>query len=91
MEQIIEYYFFIILLPALLGIAMRIGLQRSKRSHMYTGLSLLLAVVMWMMSCFVPNHGSEGDGILALICSTYAMGMIFVEISIYILKKWRNR
>lgn len=90
MEQIIENYISIFLLPVIFGSAMRISLRRSKRAHRCTGASILVAIVMWTMACIVPTHGSEGYGIIALMYSMFSVGMIFVELSAYILKKWRR-
>lgn len=90
MEQIIVFYCFVCFLPAVFGAAMRIALKETRKAYRYTGLSLLLTVAMWVAAWFMPNHGSEGNGILALMVSSFTVGMIFVEICIYVVKMWKR-
>lgn len=87
MDSIVTFYFVVYLLPGILGIVARISLRETKKARFYVMVSLLLAAMMWVITWSVQNHGSEGNGILSLIISSFSIGMVLCEMCFLI---WRR-
>ena len=66
MKQIIMNYLFVVGLPIIVGLAVRILLQRFNKAYFTTVVFAVLAVVSWVVVNVVPSHGSELYGILAI-------------------------
>ena len=65
MKQIIINYLFIVGLPIIVGLAVRILFQRFNKAYFTTVAFAVLALVGWVVVNVVPSHGSELYGILA--------------------------
>ncbi len=70
MKQIIINYLFIFGLPIIVGLAIRILLQRFNKAFFVTVVFAVLALVGWVVVNVVPSHGSELYGILAVQATT---------------------
>ena len=66
MKQIIINYLFVFGLPIIVGLAVRILLQRFNKAYFTTVVFAVLAVLSWVVVNVVPSHGSELYGILAI-------------------------
>ena len=65
MKQIIINYLFVVGLPIIVGLAVRILLQRFNKAYFATVAFAVLALVGWVVVNVVPSNGSEMYGILA--------------------------
>lgn len=65
MKQIIINYLFVLGLPIIVGLAVRILFQRFNKAYFTTVAFAVLALVGWAVVNVVPSHGSELYGILA--------------------------
>ena len=65
MKQIIINYLFVLGLPIIVGLAVRILFQRFNKAYFTTVAFAVLALVGWVVVNVVPSHGSELYGILA--------------------------
>ena len=65
MKQIIINYLFVVGLPIIVGLAVRILLQRFNKSYFATVAFAVLALVGWIVVNVAPSNGSELYGILA--------------------------
>ena len=65
MKQIIMNYLFVVGLPIIVGLAVRILFQRFNKAYFTTVAFAVLALVGWVVVNVVPSHGSELYGILA--------------------------
>lgn len=70
MKQIIINYLFVFGLPIIVGLAVRILLQRFNKAYFVTVVFAVLAIVGWIVVNVVPSHGSELYGILAVQATT---------------------
>lgn len=75
---------FLFFLPAAFGALIRFSLQDTRRAPWYTGGCVLAAAGVWLAARFVPSHGSEGGGILAMILGCLAAGMLLMEGYLYL-------
>ena len=66
MKQIIINYLFIFGLPIIVGLAVRILLQRFNKAYFATVVLAVLTLVGWVVVNVVPSNGSELYGILAI-------------------------
>ena len=65
MIQIIINYLLVVGLPIVVGLAVRILLQRFNKAYFATVVFVVLALVGWVVVNVVPSNGSELYGILA--------------------------
>ena len=65
MKQIIINYLFVLGLPIIVGLAVRILFQRFNKAYFTTVALAVLALVGWVVVNVVPSNGSELYGILA--------------------------
>ena len=65
MKQIIINYLFVVGLPIIVGLAVRILLQRFNKAYFATVAFAVLALVGWVVVNVAPSNGSELYGILA--------------------------
>ena len=65
MKQIIINYLFVVGLPIIVGLAVRILLQRFNKAHFVTVVFAVLTLMGWVVVNVVPSHGRELYGILA--------------------------
>ena len=65
MKQIIINYLFVLVLPIIVGLGVRILFQRFNKAYFTTVAFAVLALVGWVVVNVVPSHGSELYGILA--------------------------
>ena len=65
MKQIIINYLFVVGLPIIVGLAVRILLQRFNKACFSTVAFAVLSLVGWVVVDVVPSNGSELYGILA--------------------------
>ena len=70
MKQIIINYLFVFGLPIIVGLGVRILLQRFNKAYCVTVVFAVLALVGWVVVNVVPSHGSELYGILAVQATT---------------------
>ena len=70
MKQIIINYLFVLGLPIIVGLAVRILFQRFNKAYFTTVAFAVLALVGWVVVNVVPSHGSELYGILAVQATT---------------------
>ena len=66
MKQIIMNYLFVVGLPIIVGLAVRILLQRFNKAYFATVVFAVLTLVGWIVVNVVPSNGSELYGILAI-------------------------
>lgn len=66
MKQIIMNYLFVVGLPIIVGLAVRILLQRFNKAYFATVVLAVLTLVGWVVVNVVPSNGSELYGILAI-------------------------
>ena len=66
MKQIIMNYLFVVGLPIIVGLAVRILLQRFNKAYFATVVFAILTLVGWVVVNVVPSNGSELYGILAI-------------------------
>ena len=66
MKQIIINYLFIVGLPIIVGLAVRILLQRFDKAYFATVVFAVLTIVGWVVVNVIPSNGSELYGILAI-------------------------
>ena len=66
MKQIILNYLFIFGLPIIIGLAIRIILQRFNKAHLVTVLFAILTAIGWCVANTIPSYGSELHTILAI-------------------------
>ena len=59
MKQIIINYLFVVGLPIIVGLAVRILLQRFNKSYFATVAFAVLALVGWVVVNVAPSNGSE--------------------------------
>ena len=72
-------YAFLLILPAAFGAWTRFSLRGARRASWCTGGCVLIAVGMWLAARFVPSYGSEAGGILTMIFTALAVGMLVME------------
>ena len=65
MKQIIINYLFVLGLPIIVGLAVRILFQRFNKAYFTTVAFAVLSLVGWVVVNVVPSNGSELYGILA--------------------------
>ena len=65
MKQIMINYLFVVGLPIIVGLAVRILLQRFNKAYFSTVACAVLSLVGWVVVDVVPSNGSELYGILA--------------------------
>ena len=65
MKQIIINYLFIFGLPIIVGLVVRMLLQRFNKAYFTTVAFAVLALVVWVVVNVVPSNGNELYGILA--------------------------
>ena len=70
MKQIIINYLIVFGLPIIVGLGVRILLQRFNKAYFVTVVFAVLALVGWVVVNVVPSHGSELYGILAVQATT---------------------
>lgn len=66
MKQIIINYLFILGLPIIVGLAVRILLRRFNKAYFVTVVFAVLTLAGWVVVNVIPSHGSELYGILAV-------------------------
>lgn len=66
MKQIIINYLFVFGLPIIIGLVVRILLQRFNKAYFVTGVFAVLALMSWILENVVPSHGSELYGVLTV-------------------------
>ena len=66
MKQIIVNYLFIFGLPVIIGLAVRIILQRFNKAYLATALFAILTAIGWCVANTIPSYGSELHAILAI-------------------------
>ena len=66
MKQIIMNYLFVVGLPIIVGLAVRILLQRFNKAYFATVVLAVLTLVGWVVVNVVPSNGSELYGMLAI-------------------------
>lgn len=66
MKQIIINYLFIVGLPIIVGLAVRILLQRFDKAYFATVVFAVLTIVGWVVVNVIPSNGSELYWILAI-------------------------
>lgn len=72
-------YAFLLILPAAFGAWTRFSLRGARRASWCTGVCVLIAVGAWLAVRFVPSYGSEVGGILRMIFTALAAGMLVME------------
>lgn len=80
MEQIIVNWTVILILPLVFGVLFRVSLAKDPKGWRFTLGCVLAAVVMQLIARFAENHGSEGNGIWALMLTFCAVGAVAVEV-----------
>lgn len=76
MGQILFNIFMVYILPVIIGIAVRVVVRKMRKPFIVTVGLILLAVVMWAIAVIVPSHGSEGNGIMAMMATCLAVGAL---------------
>ena len=71
---------YIFVLPALVGIAVRVLMIRFKKSYLATAVLGILTVIAWGIWLFNPIQGSELFGILALQVSLAFAGSLLTGV-----------
>ena len=66
MKQIIVNYLFIFGLPVIIGLAVRIILQRFNKAYLATALFAILTAIGWCVANTIPSYRSELHAILAI-------------------------
>ena len=66
-------YAFLLILPAAFGAWTRFSLRGARRASWCTGVCVLIPVGVW------PSYGSEVGGILRMIFTAFAAGMLVME------------
>lgn len=74
MLQILSNYFFIFIVPFLLGFVLRLSIRKSSKPFILTVCFIGLAILMWGIAVIVPSHGSELNGLRAIQASCLALG-----------------
>ena len=62
------------------GVAARVSMRGEKKGILVTVICLLVAGGMWAIAYTVPTHGSEGNGVMALMLSCLAAGAVAAEV-----------
>lgn len=82
MSQIIKNYLFILIVPCLIGAAVRFLCRRTKRAYLPGLVLTALAAAGWTVFRAAPAHGSELYGILALQATSAAAGALLTGLLI---------
>lgn len=80
MGQILFNIFMVYILPVIIGIAVRVAVRKMRKPFIVTVGLILLAVVMWAIAVIVPSHGSEGNGIMAMMATCLALGAVITGV-----------
>ena len=70
MKTIIINYLWIFGLPLLIGIALRILLNRLPKPYLVTAVLGIVTLIAWCIAMFNPIQGSEMFGLLAIQATT---------------------
>ncbi len=76
MLQIMSNYFFIFILPFLVGLVVRFVIRKTNKPFILTVCLIAYAVLMCLIAIIVPSHGSEENGLRALQASCFAIGAL---------------
>ena len=76
MLQIIKNYLIIFILPLLVGLIVRFVIRKTKKPFILTVCLIALAVLMWGIAFIVPNHGDEGNSLMACQAGCLAIGAL---------------
>ncbi len=87
MSQLILDYLFIIILPFLVGVMLRLVADRTRKPFIVTICLSVLAVLMWILSAVMSKSGSDTGSIKALMTSFSVIGSIAVGLLIRILRR----
>ena len=87
MGQILFNIFMVYILPVIIGIVVRVTVRKIRKPFVVTIGLILLAALMWMIAVVVPNHGSEGSGIMAMMATCLALGALITEVLTSISRK----
>lgn len=91
MLQIYYVRFMIFVLPVLIGLLFGIFLWKVKITKYLTGLFLLACTIQWCVLANINTHGSEGPGLISLMCSLAALSFLVVEVIKLIVKGAKRR
>ena len=70
MKTIIINYLWIFGLPLLIGIALRVLLNRFRKASLVTAVLGIVTLIAWCIAMFNPIQGSEMFGLLAIQATT---------------------
>ena len=70
MKTIIINYLWIFGLPLLIGIALRVLLNRFRKAYLVTAVLGIVTLIAWCIAMFNPIQGSEMFGLLAIQATT---------------------
>lgn len=76
MSQSMQNCLFVFIIPFVVGLPVRLVIRKTRNPFILSVCMIALAVIMWIVYAVVPNHGSEGYGILALIATSLALGAL---------------
>lgn len=76
MPQEIINVLMIFVLPAVVGIVLRLIFFKWRRGYIVDILCAVLAVVLWGVAFFVPSYGSEGNALLAMMATLLTAGTL---------------
>ena len=83
--------FYIFFLPIIIGLILGISLWKIKKTHVLSGLMIVVCVVWWCVLSQINTHGSEGPGLLALMYSLMSIAFVVVEVIKFIVRKIKTR
>ena len=87
MKQIIINYLFIFGLPVIIGLAVRIILQRFNKAYLVTTLFAILTAIGWYIANAMPSYGSELHGILAIQTTVVFVSSLLTGLILRLKKK----
>lgn len=80
MLTILSNNFFVFILPFFIGFVLRFVLRKTHKPFILTICLIAFAVLMWSIANIVPNHGSEANGLRAVMAICAATGALIAEL-----------
>lgn len=63
-------------LPLLIGVALRLAMNRTDRPYLITFVCAVVAVIFWLLASFVDIQGSELLGVISMEVIYLALGTL---------------
>ncbi len=90
MKQVIINYLFVVVIPFLMGLFVRILFRRRSKAWFVTAMALAAALIALIVAMTVPNHGSELYGLRFIQAACLMLGSVLSGIIMHIKRKKRH-